>query len=124
MQWIHYPFFKHLDKSTFSQSMAFHQHRIAWVVIPVMLTELITGILIAINQWSTFPLLNLLNITSLVIIWIQTTIQMPQLHGKLLTQFSDAQISYLVKTNRIRTTLWCLRALYWSYISLHAIYYI
>lgn len=89
--------------------MKWHQFRISWVVIPIMLIELFTGIWIC-WKLSFGDLIWNINLGFLALIWISTFIFQGPMHQKLLAGYSQEKILFLVRTNWIRTISWTLRS--------------
>ena len=46
VQLVHYPLFARVGEGTFSAYEQDHQRRITWIVMPVMLVELASGVLL------------------------------------------------------------------------------
>jgi hypothetical protein len=99
IQVLHYPSFLFVDKNDFSRFEAFHTKRISIVVIPLMVSELILGL---IN-------LNYLILGIIVLIWLSTFFIQVPCHDKLKFGFDRSIIERLVLTNWIRTALWSIK---------------
>ena len=109
IQLVHYPSFHFIDKLSFTNFHNFHERRISIIVMPLMLIELITSIVLFINNiWSIIFALNLL----IVILILCSTffIQVP-IHSILSKKKDKDMIEKLVNTNWIRTFLWSIRML-------------
>lgn len=106
IQLVHYPAFAAIDKNNFHRFHWQHTQRITWVVGPVMLIELLTGIsLFLLNQsplWS-------LNLILLLMTWGLTFFLSVPLHNKLMQHQDSGVIHRLVQTNWPRTVLWTAR---------------
>lgn len=112
VQIVHYPLFAEVGHSEFRRYEMDHQRLTSWVVIPPMLTELATTLLLL---WmAPEPLsVSLLWISAglLATIWLVTFfIQVPQ-HTTLLLSYDRNVIRSLVGGNWIRTLAWSLRGL-------------
>lgn len=107
IQIVHYPSFVYYDKSTFAEAMNFHQKRIIYIVLPLMLTE----IGISIYLWVIDGrFINTIGLACVLVIWASTFfIQVPT-HEKLKSYDSNL-IEGLVKGNLIRTVLWTIKLL-------------
>lgn len=109
VQVVHYPMFATFEEAHFSKHARTHANLTGRVVIPIMLTELFTGIaLFSTNPASPTLLVNLILLS---LVWISTcAIQVP-LHSKLQAKRDLDVIRFLVSSNWIRTILWTARAL-------------
>lgn len=110
VQVVHYPLMSFVERSRHPHFAQQHARRIGWIVAPVMLLELATNILLAIQPsyhqaaWRTALVL-------LACIWISTfTLQVP-LHNRLAHGFDETAHRKLVLTNWIRTLLWSARSI-------------
>lgn len=106
IQLVHYPAFAAIDKNNFRRFHWQHTHRITWVVGPVMLAELLTGISLFLLNPSALWSLNLL---LLLMIWGLTFFLSIPLHNKLMQNQDRGVIQRLVQTNWLRTALWTAR---------------
>lgn len=113
VQIVHYPLFAEVGRATFQRYERAHQRRIARLVIPLMLGELFSSLLLF---WVAPPGLPtgyaLSGLVLLAVIWLSTAIlQVPQ-HGRLARRgFDTAVHTRLVSGNWLRTIAWTLRAL-------------
>lgn len=114
IQLVHYPSFHYIANLSSLQSNNFHQFhssRISYIVIPLMLTELTTGILLAFKANSEFLSWQSLNLFIIILIWATTFfIQVPH-HNDLARSFTRPEVEALVKYNWIRTALWTFHLL-------------
>lgn len=112
IQLLHYPAFVFIDRQKFQDFAAFHQTRISLIVIPFMLTELVTALLLPWYRPDFLPLWAAYTSAIFVaLIWISTfTIQVP-IHTKLSRKMDERLIQRLVSTNWIRTVAWSGRGL-------------
>lgn len=119
VQMVHYPFFLRSDQINFIEHIAFHKNRISFIVVPLMITELVTsGILAFLSEQHA--VLNIFGFIIIILIWLVTfTIQVP-LHGKLSNGYDKPAAQKLIKTNWIRTILWSFK----SFSSLYLLYFI
>jgi hypothetical protein len=102
IQILHYPSFLFVDKTQFQSFELFHTKRITFIVAPLMILELIIGIL------------NFHVITTgiIVLIWLSTFfIQIP-CHDKLKLGYDQQIIEKLIRTNWIRTILWTAKLIF------------
>ena len=86
----------------------FHTDKIAIVVAPVMLIELITGILLIYMETNIDILLSI-SLFILIAIWVLTAIYFYKAHQNLMSGYNEEIISQLIKLNWIRTILWTFR---------------
>ena len=109
IQIVHYPSFHYIDKLSFTNFHNFHERRISIIVMPLMLIELITSIVLFINNiWSIIFALNLLIVG---LIWCSTFFVQVPIHSILSEKKDKNLIEKLVNTNWIRTFLWSIRML-------------
>lgn len=110
VQIVHYPMFKDVGGDAFQRYEAIHQARTTWIVMPLMLTELSTNLVLvahsdlADQRWLTVPSLLLL-----VVIWGTTFWVSVPAHRELARGFADRPYLRLVRTNWIRTVSWTVR---------------
>ena len=112
VQLVQYPLFAFVEPRSFPHYEREHCRRIAWIVIPAMVTELCSAFLLLFSPWfQSNPTILSINMISLVFIWLSTfAIQVP-FHQKLNQAYCDFTITQLVRTNWIRTALWSTRAI-------------
>jgi hypothetical protein len=112
VQLVHYPTFGYIDASTFGDFVRFHQHRISIVVIPLMLVELATTLLLL---WKPHPVftarLSLIAAACLALAWLSTFLLQVPLHQQLLRGADEACVASLAAGNWLRTGAWSMRAL-------------
>ena len=99
IQVLHYPSFLFVDKTEFSKFEAFHTKRISILVLPLMVSELILGLVH----------LNYLILGIIVLIWLSTFFIQVPCHEKLKFGFDKLTIERLIITNWIRTSLWTVK---------------
>ena len=121
VQLRHYPLFTGVSPENFSAYEARHQMRTGLVVIPGMLTEVFTGVILFVlnvefraNQSISWAFLGSLGL--LLIIWGSTFFIQVPLHAKLEKAFDTQTIKHLVNSNWIRTVSWSARSLALLYI--------
>ena len=110
IQLVHYPSFHFIELNQYTTFQRFHMSRISYVVIPAMLTELFTLILIVIsmNQIDTLVIASAI---LLIFIWLMTAVFFSGVHQKLTLGYDQTVVDKLVKLNWGRTLLWTLRLL-------------
>ena len=110
IQLVHYPSFHFIELKQYTTFQRFHMSRISYVVIPAMVTELFTLILIiiAMDQIDTLVLASAI---LLIFIWLITAVFFSGVHQKLTLGYDQTVVDKLVKLNWGRTLLWTLRLL-------------
>ena len=110
IQLVHYPSFHFVELKQYTTFQRFHMARISNVVIPAMLTELFTLILIVISM-DQIDNLVLASAILLIFIWLMTAVFFSGVHQKLTLGYDQTVVDKLVKLNWGRTLLWTLRLL-------------
>ena len=113
IQLVHYPSFHFIELKQYTTFQRFHMSRISYVVIPAMLTELFTLILIIISM-DQIDTLVLASAILLIFIWLITAVFFSGVHQKLTLGYDQTIVDKLVKLNWGRTLLWTLRLLFIS----------
>ena len=111
VQLLHYPTFKFIDQSKYEVFQGFHMRRISYLIIPIMLIELGSGVVILIlnsTLYSPFGFSMLL----LVFIWVLTALLFSKVHSSLLKGFNEVSIDKLINFNWIRTISWTVRLIF------------
>ena len=114
IQIVHYPSFHFIEKELYTAFQKFHMNKISIIVIPIMLAELITGIMLFIDKGSKSPFL-IISFVILVLIWLITGVFFSKAHNELMTGYQELVVNQLVVMNWIRTLLWTLRLLLLTY---------
>ena len=110
IQIVHYPSFHFIEKELYTAFQKFHMNKISIIVIPIMLAELITGIMLFLDKSSKSPFL-IISFVILVLIWLITGVFFSKAHNELMTGYQELVVNQLVVMNWIRTLLWTLRLL-------------
>ena len=110
IQIVHYPSFHFIEKELYTAFQKFHMNKISIIVIPIMLAELITGMMLFIDKSSKSPFL-IVSFVILVLIWLITGVFFSKAHNELMTGYQELVVNQLVVMNWIRTLLWTLRLL-------------
>ena len=112
VQVVHYPSFNFFSTGDDGKFARFHQQRTGWVVMPVMIVELGTAILLLGSSWvMQYGNYLWINLALLLTIWVVTFFKIAPLHGRLRVQHDATIVGTLVGLNWIRTLLWTLRSL-------------
>ena len=110
IQVVHYPSFHFIEKELYTAFQKFHMNKISIIVIPIMLAELITGMMLFLDKSSKSPFL-IISFVILVLIWLITGVFFSKAHNELMTGYQELVVNQLVVMNWIRTLLWTLRLL-------------
>ena len=114
IQIVHYPSFHFIEKELYTAFQKFHMNKISIIVIPIMLAELITGMMLFLDKSSKSPFL-IISIIILVLIWLITGVFFTKAHNELIAGYQELVVNQLVAMNWIRTLLWTLRLLLLTY---------
>ena len=110
IQIVHYPSFHFIEKELYTAFQKFHMNKISIIVMPIMLAELITGIMLFLDKSFKSPFLTI-SIIILVLIWLMTGVFFTKAHNELIAGYQELVVNQLVAMNWIRTLLWTLRLL-------------
>lgn len=112
VQIVHYPLFGQVGKPGFALYEASHSSLTTVVVMPLMLIELLTALLLVMQKPAKGPVFWLMAGLALVgVIWLTTFfLSVPQ-HSILSRGFDEQAHRTLVLTNWIRTVAWSVRSL-------------
>ena len=106
IQLLHYPSFHFINENKYIEFQHFHMRRISFIVIPVMLIELASALLLSYFFRSS---LTIILLALLLGIWGITFIFFTNLHQKLTNGYDPSIVDRLVQINWYRTALWSLR---------------
>ena len=106
IQIVHYPLFAKVGSLNFSEFHLTHSKNITMIVLPLMLLELSTSILL-INQDKS--MISILGLCLIGIVWASTFFLQVPIHNQLALNFDLALIDKLVFTNWIRTIAWSIK---------------
>ncbi len=121
VQVVHYPLFAAVGTDDFARYEQAHTQRTGWVVAPLMLAELGSGLALLAMTWAQGESRGLLQDTPsaltwlwismalLAAIWLSTFFVQVPLHGLLSSGFDSDAVTRLTRTNWVRTLLWTLR---------------
>ena len=110
VQVVHYPSFLKIPEANFRDFHSLHVYRTGLVVIPFMVAELITSVLLSIG---TYPLtfIHQAGLIIVILIWLSTFAIQMKAHKKINNNVDTSELEKLVKTNWIRTALWSTKGL-------------
>ncbi len=112
VQIVHYPLLASTGSAEFMAYEKRHMSLTTWVVMPPMLVEIATAVLLfwlrpaGVTSWQVWS-----GITLLTMIWLSTAFLQVPCHEKLTKGFNTDAHQRLVSTNWIRTVAWTLRGL-------------
>jgi hypothetical protein len=111
VQVVHYPLFERVGTTQFTAYENAHRDLITWVVIPPMLIEGLTAVLLLWQRPQGIEAKSLwIGLALLVMIWLSTwLVQVPQ-HNRLTQGFSPHAHRLLVLSHWIRTFGWSARS--------------
>ena len=107
VQLVHYPSFRYIELSNMIKFSTFHQQSISIIVMPAMLIELFTIILLL--SITGFSGSYIIQLVLLLLIWGSTFLLSVPCHSKLITTPDNETVEKLIKTNWFRTILWTLK---------------
>jgi hypothetical protein len=116
---VHYPGFKYIDERKFVEFEAFHQRRISFVVVPLMLAEITTSALLVWGQPEPTP--KWMPVTGLVlvgVVWLSTFVLQVPLHSQLAKGMRVKTIRRMVVNNWVRTIAWSGRGILLGWVLL------
>lgn len=110
VQVVHYPLFDGVGEQGYLEYQQRHQMLITYVVLPVMLIELASSILLACYpmEGMSKPLIYV-GIGLLGLAWVSTFFIQVPCHEKLAAGFDPEVHVWLVRSNWIRTIAWSAR---------------
>lgn len=109
IQLIHYPLLNKIQEG-FAQYERAHLKRAVSFVGPLLIIDLIASIfLVAFEKSSLLLKLAAINLILNILYWLWTFLFQLQQHQKLSIGFSKVAIHKLVKSNWVRTIIWCLK---------------
>jgi len=108
VQIVHYPLFAQIPEAAFGEYERLHMKRTGFVVGPLMVAELLTGL------WLAYRFLHrsevfLASLIFLAVAWLSTLFIQAPLHKRLSSGYDAALVRKLVATNWIRTLSWTAR---------------
>lgn len=106
IQLLHYPSFHFINDQRYIEFQHFHMQRISFIVVPVMLIELASALLLAYFFESS---LTIILLTLVLGIWAITFIFFTNMHQKFTDGYDHSIVDRLVQINWSRTALWSLR---------------
>ncbi len=108
IQCCHYPMFERLPPERFQESLEWHGQRIAPLVAPLMLVELLCASWLSVHCPGGFTRLGMLIVA---LLWLSTGLIQVPLHSRLSRERHLPSLQWLVRSNWLRTLGWSLRGL-------------
>ena len=115
IQLLHYPSFHFIQKSDYPKFQQFHMSRISFIVVPAMIIEFITGIMMLQFGFSS-NFLFIFSLFILLVIWVITLVFFTKMHQGLISGYNEVIVDRLISINWSRTLLWSIRLLVLCYI--------
>ncbi len=106
VQIVHYPLFARVGVEGFAGYERSHARRTSRVVVPLMMCELITALLLL---WRVGTTPTVIGAVLLALVWVSTFLLQVPHHRKLANGFDVRAHRWLVATNWIRTLAWSAR---------------
>jgi fatty acid desaturase len=107
VQVVHYPLFLLVPLEARGEYCKKHMRRTTAVVLPLMLLEMVTAVLLCVFLWGN--IFWLVNLAFILFIWISSFFIQVPLHYKLVSGGDNKIVERLVTGNWIRTILWTIR---------------
>ena len=115
IQLVHYPSFRFTDREKYVSFQIFHMRNISFIVVPVMILEFLSGLLLVLYHSNHESLLRI-SFILLLIIWLVTALFFAQIHQKLSKGYDETLVRNLISLNWIRTLLWTIRTILYCLI--------
>lgn len=119
IQFVHYPLFARVGREGFSDYENAHGRAITGVVLPPMVVELVSAIVLVVGPPPGMDGLMWVGLALVGVIWASTAFLQVPAHTRLARGFDADAHRRLVRSNLIRTGAWALRAGLVAY-ALHA----
>jgi hypothetical protein len=108
IQILHYPSYKYIAPEKFQSYQDFHMKSITFLVAPIMLLEVFSGLYLLIENQFEFKWS--LEFGLLILIWLATAFLSVPNHEILKSGYNESVVDSLVNTNWVRTILWTARS--------------
>lgn len=111
IQLVHYPLFRLVGERNYSAYEAAHMGAITLLVVPLMLVEAFTGLLLigaqppGVSRWLAYA-----GFALIAVVWLMTLFVNAPQHTLLASGFNAAVHQALVNSNWVRTLAWTGRA--------------
>jgi hypothetical protein len=110
IQLVHYPLFRLVGESTYTQYQLAHMNSITCLVFPLMAVEAGTGLLLLVLRppgvagWQVAA-----GFILIAVVWVMTAFVNAPQHAGLVNGYNAATHQALVASNWVRTLAWCAR---------------
>lgn len=112
VQIVQYPMLAAHGPDTAAAAARDHQHRISFVVGPLMAVEGATALILLFDRPATMSGLSALTAAALLgVALLSTTLVQVPLHRRIAERYDPVAARRLVHTNWVRTAAWSVRAL-------------
>ena len=112
VQVVQYPLFSRVGMDAFPHFHTAHSRQITWVVAPLMIAELVTGLCLLVERPAQMAVVWVwLGLLLIAAIWLSTAFLQIPMHQVLGEGFDPEAHRFLVRSNWLRTIAWTLRAL-------------
>jgi hypothetical protein len=110
VQLVHYPLFAQVGAESFARYEALHTQRISWIVVPLMIVEAATALLLlGADVAFASRTERVVGLALVALVWGVTFFLSVPAHAKLAHGFDPEAHARLVSTNWLRTIGWCAR---------------
>jgi len=109
VQLVHYPSFHFMNKKGFEEFHKHHSVHISFIVVPAMLIELSTAMILPFIE-NLPKILTISSLTLVILIWLSTFLIHVPVHNRLRSGYDKKDVERLVSSNWIRTFLWSVKA--------------
>ncbi|MDX1958491.1 MAG: hypothetical protein SFU98_07960 [Leptospiraceae bacterium] len=116
IQVVHYPLFGSVGEKEFTVYHRLHSNRISLIVVPMMLAELISSIMIVFYSTEINLLIRYLGLFCVAVVWISTFFLSVPEHNTLNLGLNQNSVDRLVYTNWIRTIAWTIHSFILLYV--------
>lgn len=104
VQLVIYPSFKYYNPDNLTKWHRSYTSRVAYIVLPLMLTQLVITI---IKAWYQSNLISIISLVVVLILWLLTFLVFVPIHQKIDNESaSSTHLDELVSKNWNRTILW------------------
>lgn len=111
IQLVHYPLFDRVSPEHFVAFEAAHSYWITWVVLPPMVTQLLTAFFLCWRPPAFLPLWLIWAGAALTVgTWLSTFVLSVPQHQQLSMGFDTQAHQLLVRTNWVRNACWSLHS--------------
>jgi hypothetical protein len=108
---VHYPMFANIPKDAFAAYEAIHLKRSGAVIVPYMLLEAATGLVLIFSMPEILVAPNFFfaSLAALAVVWLVTFTWSVPMHARLEGGFDPKAHASLMRSNLVRVLFWALR---------------